>query len=1082
MAHLTIRLLGGLEVHLNGAAVAIDNRKAMALLAYLACAPGPHPRDWLATFLWPEENAATCRANLRYSLWRLTDTVGKLWFTADRESIALSADAGAPSDVQVFRQHLARWRSHCHAEPCQDCVDHLAAAASLYRGDFLAGFTLPDSASFDDWQALAAANLRREFGSAVAALADHYARQEEWETAIDHAQRWLAVDALEEAAHRMLMACHARAGRRAAAVHQYEECVRLLDEELGAKPAPETAALCERIRGGALAPRPKPEPAAPPRHNLPQYATSFVGREQELAQLAAHVAGPACRLLTLVGPGGCGKTRLAIQGALPAVDQFADGVWFAPLVGLSTVDTLAAAIAQAVGLRFAGSEPPEEQLRQFLQGKHSLLLLDNFEHLLAGVDLLNGLLAAAPNVKIVVTSRARLNVSGEWLFPVAGLEAPPDDLTPDEQRQASRRPLADYSAVALFVERSRRVDPTFSLETADTALMARLCRLLDGMPLAIELAAPWLRSLTLADIVAEVERGIGLLSTSMRDVPARHHSMVAVFDHTWRLLTAQEQHILCCLSVFRGGFTRQASKAVSGAGLDELSALVDKTWVQMTPSGRYGMHELARQYAAEKLDTEGYEVYGEDAGVVLTRHARYFGAWLAELERQTKQSGGLSISLEVGADYDNVRAGWQHIVSNAEFATMVQYVFGLISCWNARGLFHDAQREIEHVLSHVQNLFPHSDEPPNHDRLAAESIGACLLSHLANYLAVLGRTDHALRCIDSALDRLPSQCESLNLPAIQATVQFNATYVLLIASEYRRAKQTGLTALALHLSLGNRYSAAATFHYLGYVSHNLGDYAEAEHYIDQGLALAEQLTHPGNTLVSLLARKSYIVSDLGNYTESEELARRSLAFARQIADMHVLPGSRSQLARALTGQGRFAEAKEYLRQDLALGEAIGHRGAMLYALNGLGTIALREGDYLAALESFARCVELSHRVKDSLQARLGLGQVAVALEDYTEATHQFRETLVTAQRIGARPEFVAALAGIGQVHAAQGDVEHTIPLLAMAASHPAATYETRTAAAQLLASLGGEPAPDGATDQVLDALVTQVLVSVRVEA
>src|SRR5262249_45381113 len=332
------------------------------------------------------------------------------------------------------------------------------------------------------------------------------------------------------------------------ALAQYETCRRILACDLDVGPAAETTALYERIRDSE--PRTEnPEPRTEQsRHTpLPLPPTPLIGRESELAELGALLENPAYRLITIVGPGGIGKTRLALASATDQIDAFAHRVYFVPLAPLRSSEFLVPAIADALGLAFSGREDPRAQLLNYLRGKELLLVLDNFDHLLEGAELLVDILRRATAVSILVTSRERLNLQGEWVFDIAGLQVPAADQIDG---------VEGYSAVALFLQRAHKVHARFTFGAAEKRAVARICRLVEGMPLGIELAAAWVRALSCAEIAQEIEQSLGFLTTSLRDVPERHRSLLAVFDHSWRLLSADERGVFRKLSVFRGGFGR----------------------------------------------------------------------------------------------------------------------------------------------------------------------------------------------------------------------------------------------------------------------------------------------------------------------------------------------------------------------------------------------------------------------------------------------------------------------------------------------------------------------------------------------
>ena len=346
MVGLELHLFGVPRIERDGVNVTVERRKTLALLAYLAVAGRAHSREALITLLWPDLDAARGRAQLRNILADLQRVIGKGWLDTEGDQVGLRAGAGLWVDVSRYHELLAQVASHSHPphRPCDACLAALTEAASLYSADFLAGFTLADAAEFDVWQTFQTESLRLELAGVLEKLATGLAGRQDYAAAIGHARRWLALDPLHEPAHRLLMQLHAWAGDRATAVRQYQECVKVLQEELGIEPEPETTALFEAIRGGTTG---QPAPALPlslsttPAHNLPPDPTPFIGREPELAQIAERLADPTCRLLTILGPGGMGKTRLAIQAARSAADTFAHGVCF--------VDLAPIAVRRAVG-------------------------------------------------------------------------------------------------------------------------------------------------------------------------------------------------------------------------------------------------------------------------------------------------------------------------------------------------------------------------------------------------------------------------------------------------------------------------------------------------------------------------------------------------------------------------------------------------------------------------------------------------------------------------------------------------------------------------------------------------------------
>ena len=381
--------------------------------------------------------------------------------------------------------------------------------------------------------------------------------------------------------------------------------------------------------------------------NLPAPRTSFVGRTAELDEIDRLLGDPDCRLLTLVGPGGAGKTRLALEAAARRVDRYPHGVHFVPLASVASPDLLAPALAESIQFAVDGAHSgfsAQEQLLDYLSERSTLLVLDNFEHLVEGSGFLSEVVERAPQVELLTTSRERLNVQSEWVFDVEGLGL-------------AENGNGSASAVRLFVERARQAVPGFALDDAAEAL--RICRLVDGMPLGIELAASWVSVLSCAEIADEIEGSIDFLATSMRDVPERHRSLRAAIDQSWRLLTDEQRSAFSRLSVFRGSFDRQAAVAVTGADLRLLSELVAKSLLRRPDFGRFELHELLRQYAAEQLAASPAEE--ADAR---ERHARHYAAML--LERRAALLGPeLAVARdELRGELDNLRAAVEWILAH----------------------------------------------------------------------------------------------------------------------------------------------------------------------------------------------------------------------------------------------------------------------------------------------------------------------------------------------------------------------------------------------------------------------------------
>ncbi|MCI0476824.1 MAG: NB-ARC domain-containing protein, partial [Anaerolineales bacterium] len=470
-------------------------------------------------------------------------------------------------------------------------------------------------------------------------------------------------------------------------------CRRVLADELRVAPMPETTALSERIRAALETPR----------HNLPPLPTAFVGRAEELTEAIKLLNDPNCRLLTITGPGGIGKTRLALQIAAQQVESCLEGVCFVPLVGVSSPDLIVPAIADALGFSFSGAQPPRVQLYNYLRRKEMLLILDSCEHLLDGAELFGEILEHAPEVKLLVTSRARLNLRWEWRFEVEGLAYPKDESRKMKDENSSfilpPSSFEDYDAVQLFQQTARHADRRFALSAAEQPAVARICQMVEGMPLAIELAAASIGTRACAEIAREIEHGLSFLQTDLRDVPARHRSAQAAFEYSWRLLTPAEQRAFIAFSVFRRGGALEAAHHVTDAAPSVLDALVSKSLLRFLPTERYEMHELLRQYAAERL-----AALPEQETAARDKHCAHYAAFLQQREDALFGADAARVQTEVRAEMDNIRAAWDWAVTHARVEEIARGLNGLARFFDLVGPLQVGEMFIGEAVECVRAL------------------------------------------------------------------------------------------------------------------------------------------------------------------------------------------------------------------------------------------------------------------------------------------------------------------------------------------------------------------------------------------
>ncbi|MEM7532124.1 MAG: BTAD domain-containing putative transcriptional regulator [Chloroflexota bacterium] len=954
MTDLQISMLGPLTVQVADQTADFRTDAQRVLLAYLAAHQGtPQRRDTLAFLLSPDRSQKDALTYLRNRLTRLRDAIGDNagdsagdsaatppFLTIDRKQITLRTGDDIVVDVTHFEQLVETVETHAHRElaGCPTCLAYLEEAVVLVRGEFLAGLNFP-SDTWESWLVAQREHLQQRVLEAMTWLRDAQIGRGEWPAVLDVAQRQLTLEPWLEAAHRAIMQAHTHIGDRNAALAQYDQCKQILWDELGVEPEDETQQLYQKITEHELAVL-SPLQSVDIADNLPAQVSRFFGRTTEQAELLHRLVDPTYRLITLVGTGGVGKTRLAIEVGQQIKSSFRDGVWFVALDAIKGgAEQIKIAVGEAVSLRQDESGQGNKQLTgdqviTILRDKCVLLILDSSETVLDDLLFIPEWLRRAPEIAILVTSREPLNFQAESVVLLDGLavgnqETGSQDAGEQKIDENGIENIVMSDAEAMFVERAQMARASFAVSATDLPQVRHICQLVDGLPLGIALAAAWVRRRSLTQISDAIGKSLDFLSTNLRDIDPRHRSMRAVFETSWQMLAAEEKAMLAALSVFPASFSAEAAEQVVDTQFFDLDLLCERSLLQQQyEDERYAMHNLVRQFAADKLATRTQEIiravdlafvdyfyqfarkhqdaynhlhpeWGNFSAAITKVHA--LDSWQRVLDfvqvldkpwfrqiRFNEMHIGLTLSLDAAKALENERALAQTLLRLGEVELELNN-------------YGDAEEHLDDALMQYMHL--------EEERGIARA--KYLLGRIKNER---GQDDEALALFEESKRLYEEEEEWLGVAENLILIAFSH---MKQSSDFKMGRQYLEMSISLQQNLPRSSTYTAALRYLARVKLRFDDYVSAENDLIEATKVCQELNDVGE-YAAVLFERMVLCSRSNQFASALQFGYECLKFFKELGSLRWEASVKTQLGLAYQAMKKPAQALPLLLEGLQL--------------------------------------------------------------------------------------------------------------------------------------------------------------------
>ncbi|MEM7538713.1 MAG: tetratricopeptide repeat protein, partial [Chloroflexota bacterium] len=1027
-AQIRLSFLGQIGIEVDGQPLPkLPGQKVIALLAYLTCNPGMHTRAHLADLLWDDIPPDRFLANLRSTLNRVPKAI-KPFITTTYQTITLDPDIVTPEsidtdvaiwvDAMVFQQlatslsTLVANTSGENIHELEDRVDILLAMQTHYTGTFLDGLDIIDAPRFSEWQINYRTHLTRLALDGLHRLVDLCLYQGQYADGIAYARRIVEIDSLDEEARYQLMVLLARSGQQQAAIKEYQALVNMLDVELGVPPSLETVTAYERIIA-------RDTSSTGTQATLPTLTQPPLGRQTELAAITHQLQLPDCRLLTITGFGGVGKTYVAIEAAkmIAQSQLFLHGIVYLSLAAVQSPERLPEAIIQAWGHIFSQHRELLPQICDYLKNKEMLIVLDNFEHILeapelvtkqpsapqrqvkaqSAVQTISQILRAAPHVKFLVTSRQPLKMQSEHLFFLSGMALPQTQI----QQVSAPSDLLQFDAIRLFHQIAVRNHHAFELTAENQDAVCRFCTMAQGSPLAIVLGAAHMDFLTPSELLEECQGSLDVLETEWLDLPERQRSVRAVFEHSWQWLDDTLKQVFLNLMVFHDGFTHKAARQVTGASLSQLKRLHSQSMIQLTDQGRYEIHELLRQFSREK-STSGQQSHVQD------QHMRFYLTWLASQTNALCGPQPHKAVSELNGDLNNIRQAWQYAIEQQAIDYLAKSQQALFLCYDILGL----TREGLDVFTHAVQALGLSTNLPlvtdiQVDRTGAQKKGAqkynaqmtavygLLLASQGFFQAELGNPQQSIEQSKRAIQYAQIlEHDGQEQSYLQAFAYWVWAQGLLTQSKFQLAQTESTQALRYAKKCANAMILSDCLHAQGQSHFHLGEYDAATEIFQQAYAICRR-------------------------TENR---RRELEVLEILGQIEL-------------GLGHLPEAGRYFGQALQISDEIHSEVNKHRLYQNLCRVALHTGNYARAETDGQRALQFAldtgiRWMETTNHYHLGLIDMRLGL--IGEATYHFEQALQHCREMEARDKQVNCLVNLSVLASDSGNYEHAFTFLAEA--------------------------------------------------